>query len=46
MDEPLSRIVQPGDFARNFSLKNQHDQTFDLLEQMGNKSCSPFTPWP
>lgn len=42
MDEPQQRIVQPGDFARNFSLKDQNDRTFDLLEQMGRKVLLSF----
>ena len=44
MDEPQQRIVQPGDFARNFSLKDQNDRTFDLLEQMGRKVLLSFHP--
>ena len=44
MDEPQQRIVQPGDFARNFSLKDQNDRTFDLLEQMGRKVFLSFHP--
>ena len=44
MEDPQQRIVQPGDFAKNFSLKDQNDRTFDLLEQMGKRVLLSFHP--
>lgn len=44
MDIQQQRIVQPGDFAKNFSLKDQNDRTFDLLEQMGKRVLLSFHP--
>ncbi|MFA5237156.1 MAG: redoxin domain-containing protein [Methanoregula sp.] len=37
-------IVQPGDPARNFSLKDQDDKTFDLFEQSGKRVLLSFHP--
>jgi peroxiredoxin len=37
-------IVQPGDAARNFSLKDQNDTTFDLYEQAGKRVLLSFHP--
>ncbi|OPX63371.1 MULTISPECIES: redoxin domain-containing protein [unclassified Methanoregula] len=37
-------IVQPGDPARNFSLKDQNDKTFDLYEQAGKRVLLSFHP--
>jgi len=42
-DLPQS-IVQPGDHAPNFSLKDQNDRTFDLLEHMGERILLSFHP--
>jgi peroxiredoxin len=39
-----SAIVQPGDPARNFSLKDQNDKTFDLYEQAGRRTLLSFHP--
>lgn len=39
-----SSIVQPGDPARNFSLKDQNDKTFDLYEQAGKRTLLSFHP--
>jgi peroxiredoxin len=36
--------VQPGDPARNFSLKDQNDKTFDLYEQAGKRVLLSFHP--
>ena len=38
------RIVQPGDPAQNFSLKDQNDHTFDLYEQEGQRILLSFHP--
>lgn len=38
------RMIQPGDIAQNFSLKDQDDRTFDLLEQSGKKTLLSFHP--
>jgi peroxiredoxin len=38
------RIVQPGDPAQNFSLKDQNDHTFDLYEQAGKWILLSFHP--
>jgi len=37
-------MVQPGDPARNFSLKDQEDKTFDLYEQSGKRVLLSFHP--
>jgi peroxiredoxin len=37
-------IVQTGDSARNFSLKDQNDRTFDLYEQAGRRVLLSFHP--
>ena len=37
-------MVQPGDPARNFSLKDQNDKTFDLYEQAGRRVLLSFHP--
>ena len=37
-------IVQPGDPARNFSLKDHEDKTFDLYEQAGKRVLLSFHP--
>ena len=37
-------IVQPGDPAPNFSLKDQNDKTFDLYEQAGSIVLLSFHP--
>jgi len=42
MDQP--RMIQPGDPAPNFSLKDQNDRTFDLLEQSGKRILLSFHP--
>ncbi|MDD1665741.1 MAG: redoxin domain-containing protein [Methanomicrobiales archaeon] len=42
MDQP--RMIQPGDMAKNFSLKDQNDKTFDLLEQAGKRVLLSFHP--
>lgn len=42
MDQP--RMIQPGDQAKNFSLKDQNDKTFDLLEQSGKRVLLSFHP--
>jgi peroxiredoxin len=39
-----SAIVQPGDPAPNFSLKDQNDLTFDLYEQAGRRTLLSFHP--
>jgi peroxiredoxin len=39
-----SRMVQPGDTAKNFSLKDQSDKTFDLYEQSGRRILLSFHP--
>ncbi|MFA5253780.1 MAG: redoxin domain-containing protein [Methanoregula sp.] len=39
-----SVIVQPGDPAQNFSLKDQNDKTFDLYEQAGKRILLSFHP--
>ncbi|MCX6687169.1 MAG: redoxin domain-containing protein, partial [Methanoregula sp.] len=38
------RIVQPGDPAQNFSLKDQNDHTFDLYEQAEQRILLSFHP--
>jgi peroxiredoxin len=37
-------MVQVGDTARNFSLKDQNDKTFDLYEQAGRRVLLSFHP--
>ncbi len=39
-----SVIVQPGDPARNFSLKDSNDRTFDLYEQAKKRVLLSFHP--
>ena len=39
-----SRMIQPGDPAKNFSLKDQNDKTFDLYEQSGKRTLLSFHP--
>jgi len=36
-------MAQPGDPARNFSLKDQNDKTFDLYEQAQKRVLLSFT---
>lgn len=38
------RMTQPGDAAKNFSIKDQNDKTFDLLENAGKKTLLSFHP--
>jgi len=38
------QIIQPGDPARNFSLNDQDDKTFDLFENMGRRTLLSFHP--
>jgi hypothetical protein len=40
MQQP--RIVKPGDPAKNFSLKDQNDVTFDLYENMHKRILPSF----
>ena len=42
MDQP--RMIRPGDPAMTFSLKDQNDKTFDLLEQAGKRVLLSFHP--
>ena len=37
-------VVKPGDTGRNFSLKDQNDKTFDLLENSGKNTILSFHP--
>lgn len=37
-------MVKPGDPAKNFSLKDQNDKTFDLYEQTGRRTLLSFHP--
>jgi peroxiredoxin len=37
-------MIQVGDSAPNFSLKDQHDRTFDLLENEGRRVLLSFHP--
>jgi len=37
-------LAQVGDAARNFSLKDQNDKTFDLYEQAGKRVLLSFHP--
>ena len=39
-----SPMAKPGDPAKNFSIKNHEDKTFDLLEQSGKKVLLSFHP--
>ena len=39
-----ARMVKPGDPAKNFSLKDQNDKTFDLYEQAGKRALLSFHP--
>lgn len=39
-----ARMVKPGDTAKNFSLKDQNDKTFDLYEQAGKRTLLSFHP--
>ena len=39
-----ARMVKPGDPAKNFSLKDQNDKTFDLYEQAGKRTLLSFHP--
>ena len=39
-----SQIVKPGDPAKNFSLKDQNDTTFDLYENMHKRTLLSFHP--
>ena len=39
-----SRIVKPGDPAKNFSLKDQNDTSFDLYENMHKRVLLSFHP--
>jgi len=39
-----ARMVKPGDPAKNFSLKDQNDKTFDLYEQEGKRTLLSFHP--
>jgi peroxiredoxin len=39
-----SRLVHPGDPAKNFSLKDQNDTTFGLFEHTGKKILLSFHP--
>jgi peroxiredoxin len=38
------KMIQPGDPAGNFSLKDQNDKTFDLFENMGKRILLSFHP--
>jgi len=38
------QIIQPGDPAGNFSLKDQNDKTFDLFENIGKRTLLSFHP--
>ncbi|MFZ1127795.1 redoxin domain-containing protein [Methanoregula sp.] len=37
-------MIRTGDPARNFSLKDQNDKTFDLFEQSGKRVLASFHP--
>ncbi|HVP94222.1 MAG TPA: redoxin domain-containing protein [Methanoregulaceae archaeon] len=37
-------VVKPGDTGKNFSLKDQNDKTFDLLENSGRNTILSFHP--
>lgn len=38
------KMIQPGDPAENFSLKDQNDKTFDLFENTGRRTLLSFHP--
>ena len=38
------KMIQPGDPAGNFSLKDHNDKTFDLFENMGKRTLLSFHP--
>ncbi len=38
------KMIQPGDPAVNFSLKDQNDKTFDLFENMNKRTLLSFHP--
>ncbi|MDD1713845.1 MAG: redoxin domain-containing protein [Methanoregulaceae archaeon] len=44
MPDQEQRVVKPGDYGKNFSLKDQNDVTFDLLENMGRRVLLSFHP--
>ncbi len=44
MPEQDQRVMKPGDYGKNFSLKDQNDETFDLLENMGKRVLLSFHP--
>jgi peroxiredoxin len=44
MEEQSRPIIQPGEHAPNFSIKDQYSRTFDLLEQMGKRVLLSFHP--
>ena len=44
MEEQSRPIIQPGEHAPNFSLKDQYSRTFDLLEQLGKRVLLSFHP--
>lgn len=46
MAEPSEQrpVVRPGDTGNNFSLKDQDDKTFDLLEHAGRRTILSFHP--
>lgn len=37
-------VIRPGVTGKNFSLKDQNDKTFDLLENSGRKTLLSFHP--
>ncbi len=39
-----SRMVKIGDLAKNFSLKDENDKTFDLFENIGKRILLSFHP--
>ncbi|WFN35221.1 redoxin domain-containing protein [Methanogenium sp. S4BF] len=39
-----ARLIRPGDAAKNFSLKSQHDKTVDLFEMTGKRVILSFHP--
>jgi peroxiredoxin len=41
--EPVP-LIRPGDRARNFSLKNQNDQVFELRKNAGRRTLLSFHP--
>lgn len=46
MAEPVQpqKIIQPGDTAGNFSLKDHDDKTFNLFENMGRRTLLSLHP--